>query len=89
MPFVALNTNRYATNEGDMRKHQTYALVTLSENYLRSLSKLTLLKPYFSIQNLKERLKCGGDRSRTCDLMRAKHLLSQLSYAPVNGVGPG
>ena len=55
MPFVALNTNRNATNEGSMRKHQTYALVTLSENYLRSLSKLTLLKPYFSIQNFKER----------------------------------
>ena len=54
MPFVALNTNRYATNEGDMRKHQTYALVTLSENHLRDLSKLTLLKLYFSIQNFKD-----------------------------------
>jgi hypothetical protein len=30
----------------------------------------------------KARLKSGGDRDRTDDLLRAKQLLSQLSYAP-------
>ena len=30
----------------------------------------------------------GGDRDRTGDLLLAKQMLSQLSYAPENG-GPG
>jgi hypothetical protein len=36
------------------------------------------------IHNLKEQKikKHGGDRARTDDLLRAKQLLSQLSYAP-------
>ena len=31
----------------------------------------------------------GGDRVRTDDLLLAKQLLSQLSYAPVQGVSAG
>ena len=65
MPFVALNTNRNATNEGDMRKHQTYALVTLSEKHNVYLSKLTLLKLYFSIQNLKDRKRRLATENQT------------------------
>ena len=35
------------------------------------------------IQNVKILEKIGGrDRDRTCDLMLAKHALSQLSYTP-------
>ena len=31
---------------------------------------------------------CGADRVRTCDLFRARELLSQLSYSPKLNGGP-
>ena len=30
---------------------------------------------------------CGADRSRTCDLLRAREALSQLSYSPIWWIG--
>ena len=35
------------------------------------------------------RFKIGADRDRTDDLLLAKQALSQLSYSPFKGCGPG
>ena len=32
----------------------------------------------------KQKILCGADRDRTCDLLNANQALSQLSYSPIN-----
>ena len=32
----------------------------------------------------KKQKTCGADRDRTCDLLNANQVLSQLSYSPIN-----
>ena len=34
----------------------------------------------------KQNFCCGADRDRTCDLLNANQVLSQLSYSPINNI---
>ena len=34
----------------------------------------------------KQNFCCGADRDRTCDLLNANQVLSQLSYSPINKI---
>ena len=56
------------------------ATLTAQQNKLKfELFKNLILSPI---------VNGGGDRDRTCDLLRARQLLSQLSYTP-RGAGNG
>ena len=37
----------------------------------------------------KQKILCGADRDRTCDLLNANQALSQLSYSPKKNYGCG
>ena len=48
--------------------------------FLLKLQKLTISKSKIFTTNFLQ--KCGADRVRTCDPLRAREVLSQLSYSP-------
>lgn len=63
-----------------------FITIQFSKNYSKdNCSKLTQnFRQHLFLNNLKKvRLRFGGgNRDRTCDLLNANQMLSQLSYAP-------
>ena len=62
---------------------QLFSVTKWSYRLPHSLQKTIHICESTSIPNFQKTKTCGADRDRTCDLLNANQVLSQLSYSPI------